>query len=92
MYIAQYVCTQQLIASYNCTLQKYTYMYAVQQSNISHTHYMIMKRPAVKFHAVLNTFFNTLPNLNARAKQKLYILWYIYNNISVKNVNVSGSG
>lgn len=52
---------------------------------------MIMKRPAVKFHAVLNTFFNTLPNLNARAKQKLYILWYIYN-ISVKNVNVSGSG
>lgn len=92
MYIAQYICTQQLIASYNCTLQKYTYMYAVQQSNISHTHYMIMKRPAVKFHAVLNTFFNTLPNLNARAKQKLYILWYIYNNISVKNVNVSGSG
>lgn len=53
---------------------------------------MIMKRPAVKFHAVLNTFFNTLPNLNARAKQKLYILGYIYNNISVKNVNVSGSG
>lgn len=68
------------------------HMYAVQQSNISHTRYMIMKRPAVKFHAVLNTFFNTLPNLNARAKQKLYILWYIYNNISVKNVNVSGSG
>lgn len=68
-------------------------MYAVQQSNISHTHYMIMKRPAVKFHAVLNTFFNTLPNLNARANQKLYILWYIYiYNISVKNVNVSGSG
>lgn len=67
------------------------HMYAVQKSNISHTHYMIMKRPAVKFHAVLNTFFNTLPNLNARAKQKLYILWYIYN-ISVKNVNVSGSG
>lgn len=66
-------------------------MYAVQKSNTSHTHYMIMKRPAVKFHAVLNTFFNTLPNLNARAKQKLYILWYIYN-ISVKNVNVSGSG
>lgn len=91
MYIAQYICTQQLIASYNCTLQKYTYMYAVQQSNISHTHYMIMKRPAVKFHAVLNTFFNTLPNLNAKAKQELYILWYIYN-ISVKNVNVSGSG
>lgn len=66
-------------------------MYAVQQSNISHTHYMIMKRPAVKFHAVLNTFFDTLPNLTAKAKQKLYILWYIYN-ISVKNVNVSGSG
>lgn len=66
-------------------------MYAVQQSNISHTHYMIMKRPAVKFYAVLNTFFNTLPNLNAKAKQELYILWYIYN-ISVKNVNVSGSG
>lgn len=66
-------------------------MYAVQKSNISNTHYMIMKRPAVKSHAVLNTFFNTLPNLNARAKQKLYILWYIYN-ISVKNVNVSGSG